>query len=136
VLWLECDHVPRELQSASGSVSDLSSLADKPVAAFCGIGNPAGFRRTLEQCGFNVTAFREFPDHFSYQRADVKSLAAWATGLPVEAVLCTQKDLVKLGIDRLGLRPLWAVTIGLEIAARQAEFEARLQQVLAGIRSP
>jgi tetraacyldisaccharide 4'-kinase len=135
-LWLECNHVPRELRSASGSVVKLGSLAGKPVAAFCGIGNPTGFRRTLEQCSFNVTTFREFPDHFSYQRADVESLAAWAAGLPVEAVLCTQKDLVKLGIDRLGPRPLWAVTIGLEIAAAQAEFEACLQKASTEIRSP
>jgi tetraacyldisaccharide 4'-kinase len=150
-LWLECNHAPRELRSASGAKkgSELFSgnapsddsgsrfqenssdpFFGKPVAAFCGIGNPAGFCRTLEQCRFNVTAFREFPDHFAYQRADVESLAAWATGLPVEAVLCTQKDLVKLGVDRLGPRSLWAVTIGLEIAAGQAEFESRLQRLL------
>ena len=154
VLWLECNHVPRELRSASGAKkgSELFSghvpsgdsgsrsaenssdpFFGKPVAAFCGIGNPAGFRRTLEQCNFKVTAFREFPDHFAYQRTDVESLAAWAAGLQVEAVLCTQKDLVKLGIDRLGPRSLWAVTIGLEIAVGQPEFEARLQKVSAGI---
>jgi tetraacyldisaccharide 4'-kinase len=124
------------LSGDSGSRSAENSsdpFFGKPVAAFCGIGNPTGFRRTLEQCGFHVIAFREFPDHYAYRRADVESLAAWAAGLPVEAVVCTQKDLVKLGIDRLGPRPLWAVTIGLEIAAGQAEFEARLQQVLAAI---
>jgi tetraacyldisaccharide 4'-kinase len=135
-IWIECNHAPRSLQSASGRIAERGELSGKPVAAFCGVGNPTGFRRTLEQCGFNVAAFREFPDHFAYQRADVESLAAWAAGLPVEAVLCTQKDLVKLGIDRIGPRPLWAVTIGLEIVAGHAEFDVRLQEVSAEIRSP
>jgi tetraacyldisaccharide 4'-kinase len=133
-LWVECNHAPRSLQAASGATFELSALAGKPVAAFCGIGNPAGFRRTLEECGFNVAAFREFPDHFAFGRADVESLAAWTRELEVEAVLCTQKDLVKLGIDRLGSRPLWAVTIGLEIAAGEAELEARLEKLRAVVR--
>ncbi len=128
-LWIECNHAPRELRSAAGATAALETMAGKPVAAFCGIGNPEGFRRTLAQCGLQVVAFREFPDHFSYQRADVESLVKWASNLPVEAVLCTQKDLVKLGIERLGTRPLWALAIGLQISAGQAEFEARLQSI-------
>jgi tetraacyldisaccharide 4'-kinase len=133
-MWIECDHAPRGLQAASGTTAELTALAGVPVAAFCGIGNPDGFRRTLQQCGFQVAAFREFPDHFGYQRADVESLSDWATGLPVEALICTQKDLVKLGIDRLGPRPLWALAIGLQISTGQAAFETRLQQVLATVK--
>jgi tetraacyldisaccharide 4'-kinase len=128
-LWIECNHAPSGLQSSSGATAELAALAGKPVAAFCGIGNPAGFRRTLDECGFTVAAFREFPDHFAYRRPDVESLAAWVSELQVEAVLCTQKDLVKLGIDRLGPRPLSAVTIGLDIAAGRSEFETRLESI-------
>jgi tetraacyldisaccharide 4'-kinase len=133
-LWVECNHAPRGLQAASGGTAELSALVGKPVAAFCGIGNPAGFRRTLEECGLNVAAFREFPDHFAYRRADVESLATWGSKLDIEAVLCTQKDLVKLGVDRLGHRPLWAVTIGLEIATGCREFEARLETITTMIQ--
>jgi tetraacyldisaccharide 4'-kinase len=130
-LWIECHHAPRGLRSAAGEIAELSFVADRSIAAFCGIGNPDGFRRTLDQCGYKVTAFREFPDHFAYDPADVDSLAAWASKLPVEAIVCTQKDLVKIGVDRLGEKPLWAVVIGLEISLGQAEFEARLQKLLA-----
>ncbi|HEV3415383.1 MAG TPA: tetraacyldisaccharide 4'-kinase [Pirellulales bacterium] len=133
-LWIECDHAPRGLRSAAGTTAELTALAGVPVAAFCGIGNPDGFRRTLQQCGVQVAAVREFPDHFGYQRTDVESLSEWAAGLAIEAVVCTQKDLVKLGIDRLGRRPLWALAIGLQISAGQTAFEARLQQVLAAVK--
>jgi tetraacyldisaccharide 4'-kinase len=126
-LWIECGHAPHGLRAASGDSAPLNSLAGRAVAAFCGIGNPDGFRRTLAQCGFIAAAFREFPDHFAYPPAEIDSLVAWASSLSVEAVLCTQKDLVKIGIDRLGEKPLWAVTIGLEITLGQRELEACLK---------
>ena len=127
--WAEVVHAPRTLLGAAGQQRPLESLAGKPVAAFCGIGNPAGFRHTLGACGYRVAAWREFPDHHRYGRGDVESLGAWADGLDVAAVLCTQKDLVKLDLERLGRRPLWAVAIGLEFLAGQAELEAKLAAV-------
>ena len=130
-IWLECQHAPQALQASDGQTAELSALAGRPVAAFCGIGNPAGFRHTLDRCGFNVVELREFPDHHAFQRADVESLAAWTDCLPVEAVLCTHKDLVKLGVPRLGSRPLWAVRIGLAITTGEEAFQRRLEQVLA-----
>ncbi len=134
-VWVECEHRPRELLSASGATKPLASLAGRPIAAFCGVGNPAGFRHTLDRCGCHTVDFREFPDHFAYGRDDVQSLSEWAAELPVDAVLCTHKDLVKLGVDRLGGKPLWAVAIGLEIVVGQDAFERRLWKVLEKIES-
>jgi tetraacyldisaccharide 4'-kinase len=130
--WVELSHAPRSLTAASRAEQTLQSLAGQRVAAFCGIGNPSGFRHTLDQCDYQVADFREFSDHYAYTSRDIESLAAWAESLAVMAVLCTQKDLVKLGIDRLGSRPLWAVSIGLEVLAGREELEARLKAVLPG----
>ena len=129
-VYVELTHAPRALISAGGQDEPLDSLADQPVAAFCGIGNPAGFRHTLKTCGYRVVDFREFPDHHPYSRADVESLARWADGQEVAAVLCTHKDLVKLGVDRLGRRPLWAVGVGLEFITGQESLEAKLLALL------
>ncbi len=134
-IWIECRHAPQSLQACGGDSAELNSLAGRPVAALCGIGNPAGFKHTLDECRFQVTELREFPDHFVYQREDVEALTAWADQLPVEAILCTHKDLVKLGIPRLGSKPLWAVRIGLAITAGQEAFERRLAEVLAAHNS-
>ncbi len=129
-VWAEGAHVPQSLVSSGGESQPLDALADQPVAAFCGIGNPAGFRHTLESCGYRAVDFREFPDHYAYGRADVESLAAWADRLDVAAVVCTRKDLVKLRIDRLGRHPLLAVSIGLEFLAGQADVEAKLEGIV------
>jgi tetraacyldisaccharide 4'-kinase len=127
---LEIAHVPRALIRCDGREEPIESLAGRPVGAFCGIGNPAGFRHTLRTCGYQVVNFREFPDHHPYSRADVESLASWADGLDVAAVLCTHKDLVKLGIDQLDRRPLWAVRVSLGFLAGQEALEARLTELL------
>jgi tetraacyldisaccharide 4'-kinase len=125
--WAEVTHAPRALRSSSGRREPLESLRGQPVAAFCGIGNPAGFRHTLRTFGCRVAAFREFPDHYRYNRADVESLIDWAGELDVAAVVCTHKDLVKLSVDQLGRHPLWAVAIGLEFLAGQEELEGKLK---------
>lgn len=128
--WAEVSHAPEKLLSFTGAEAPLSSLAGQPVGAFCGIGNPAGFRHTLEACACRVVAFREFSDHYRYERSDLESLADWAASLDVSAIVCTHKDLVKLGIDRLGPLPLRAVTITLRFLAGQEDIEASLETVL------
>jgi tetraacyldisaccharide 4'-kinase len=108
----------------------LDSLRSQRVAAFCGIGNPAGFRHTLASCGYDVSLFREFPDHHPYRRDDLFSLAEWARQAEVAAVLCTSKDLVKIGLDHLGDKPLWAVRVGLKFVAGESELESMLHEAI------
>jgi tetraacyldisaccharide 4'-kinase len=128
--WAEGVHQPLALRSASGDENSLDTLRGQRVAAFCGIGNPAGFRHTLASCGYDVSLFREFADHHAYSRGDVESLAAWAKQAPVEAVLCTHKDLVKMGVELLGGKPLFAVRVGLEFLTGRNDIETALEAVM------
>jgi tetraacyldisaccharide 4'-kinase len=80
----------------------------------------------LAGCGYEVAQFREFPDHYRYTVGDIENLGTLAKRLDVAAVVCTQKDLVKLGVDRVGDHRLWAVRIGLEVLSGRSEFEALL----------
>jgi tetraacyldisaccharide 4'-kinase len=125
----EASHAPRTLISADGRTMPLDEIWERPVAAFCGVGNPAGFRHTLEQCGCQIADFWEFADHHRYTPRDVRQLAEWAAGLDVSAVVCTCKDLVKLDADRLGDVPLWAVRIDMEFLEGQAALESRLRKL-------
>lgn len=124
--WVEACHAPQMLVSASGAKQPLSALAGRRVAAFCGIGNPAGFRHTLETCGYSVVALQEFPDHHGYGPADLERLGHWAEGLDIAAVVCTEKDLVKIERLALGQQAIWAVRVGLEFLAGQDELETRM----------
>lgn len=131
--WLEACHEPRSLLSSSGEEQPIDSLAGKRVAAFCGIGNPQGFRHTLASVGVEVVAFREFVDHHRYTREDIESFARWAESESAEAMLCTHKDLVKVGVDRLGGRPLWALTIGLKFTVGESLLDERLRRIARGV---
>jgi tetraacyldisaccharide 4'-kinase len=124
--WIELVHQPQYLVSASGRRCELDALSGQPVAAFCGIGNPAGFRHTLAALGWNVIAFRAFADHHAYPPADVADLQRWAAELGVAAMVCTRKDLMKFRLDRLGDRELWALAIGLEIPVGKELLERQL----------
>lgn len=135
-VWAEVAHAPQVFRSASGAEEPIVSLAGERVAAFCGLGNPAGFRHTLDVCRCRIVDFREFADHYRYVQADVHSLTRWAERLDVAAVVTTQKDLVKLGVDRLGRLPLWAVTIAMMFLTGQEQFEARLRELLPGRELP
>jgi tetraacyldisaccharide 4'-kinase len=130
---VETRHEPVELVNSDGERAALDVLRGRPVAAFCGIGNPDAFRRTLADQGAMVSVFRTYADHHPYSRADVDELHGWAHGLGEETpVVTTQKDLVKLRLAQLGGRPLWALRISLRVEAGREEFERRLRAIVDG----
>jgi tetraacyldisaccharide 4'-kinase len=129
----ETTHRPTALVNAERETTGLRLLAERPVAAFCGIGNPEAFRRTLAGMGAEPVAFRTFPDHHAYARADVEELRAWASRQATDcAVVTTQKDLVKLRLSQLSGRPLWALRISLHFEAGQDALDRRLEAVARG----
>ena len=128
--WVEARHAPLELVDDEGRTSPLDELAGQPVAAFCGIGNPEGFRRTLLPFCGSLVDLRVFPDHHDYAAEDVQALSAWARGLDAKFVLTTQKDLVKLRGAHVGPAPLRALKIGLEIVAGEDVMEDALARLL------
>jgi tetraacyldisaccharide 4'-kinase len=130
-LWLEATHAPQALRAGSGEEQPLDTLKGRRLASFSGIGNPAGFRRALEGCGYEVAATRTFADHFAYPPPVLAELARWADELDAAALVCTHKDLVKIADRWPGKVPLWALSSRLDFVTGQAELEARLDQLAA-----
>ena len=74
-------------------------LANANYGAFCAVGNPEAFFRTLAQHLGNVAAlvFRKaFADHHSYMQGDIDELARKAKEAGAESLITTAKDAVKL----------------------------------------
>jgi tetraacyldisaccharide 4'-kinase len=133
-VWCELAHVATALTNAANVAKQLKFARDKRVAAFCAIGNPAGFRHTLSTVGGEVVAWREFQDHHIFSPADLESLSDEARHCDAELVLCTQKDLVKAPLEKLGDVPLWAVAIEMQFLAGQQAFEEQLVRVVSASR--
>ncbi len=126
---LRAAFTPAGFINSAGAKRDVAALAGS-VAAFCGIGNPEGFRRTLAAAGVATLpeAFRVYPDHHAYSAADLADLGAWARRAGAAAVVTTQKDLVKIPRDDLDGVPLWALLIELQIVAGRERFESALDE--------
>jgi tetraacyldisaccharide 4'-kinase len=135
LVWAEARHAPIDLVDHAGNSHDLSSLIGASAVAFCGLGNPEGFRRTLEGLGVSPRSFRVFPDHHGYPREDVDDLALWAREAGADLVLTTQKDLVKLRTGSLSGVRLLALRIGVELLAGSEGLEMRLAEVARRARS-
>jgi tetraacyldisaccharide 4'-kinase len=129
---VETTHRPLDLVDSAGSAAPLDDLRGRPVAAFCGLGNPAAFRRTLLDLGADLRAFRTFADHHPYDRHDVDDLRRWAAGQAEGTlVVTTQKDLVKVRLPRLGDRPLAALRVRLHVGAGRDALHRHLDAVIA-----
>ena len=124
-------HAPVELIREGHAPLEPTRLRGRKVLAFCGIGNPDAFRRTLADLGAEVIAHRTFADHHAYTKQDVKSLRDWASAYPANTdVLTTQKDWVKLRTPDLDGRPLFALRVGLTFDTGEAELLAKLDSIL------
>jgi tetraacyldisaccharide 4'-kinase len=129
VAWCEAIHAPSALVNSAGETRPLEQLAGERVAAFCGIGNPDGFRHTLSGTGCTVASWREFPDHHRYSDADLAALSDEILRSGAAMAICTQKDLVKIAKPSLGGVPLWAVTIEMQFIAGQDAMECALAAI-------
>jgi tetraacyldisaccharide 4'-kinase len=134
--WVEASHAPRDLIGEPDVSEPLERIPSKRVAAFCGLGNPDGFRKTLDALGAKLRGFSAFPDHYSYTRKDVDEIANWAAALDADLLLTTQKDLVKLRTNQIGRVPLRAVRIGLEVTEGRMILDEALASIVCATRLP
>ncbi len=63
--------------------------------AFCGLGIPDKFRRTLDDSGIDIRDFQSFSDHHAYTPADMQKLAR-AAAVQNTRLITTEKDYVRL----------------------------------------
>ncbi len=123
--------LPISLGNGPDETHPLKEVEGRPIAAFCGIGNPDAFFETLRRIGCDLRATRDYPDHYRYTRSDVEDLQQWAQEQPRGGIiLTTQKDLVKLRLAKLGDRPLWALRIGLDFQEGEEQVRQLLDRAL------
>ena len=103
--------------NASGDVEPLEQLLSQPTFLFSAIGNPTGFEQTLLQQSANLVGHEVFADHHRFDREDFELIGNAAKRASAQQILCTHKDLVKVGTDRIGGLPVYAVLIEVKFTA-------------------
>jgi tetraacyldisaccharide 4'-kinase len=130
---VETVHKPVLLRNLSTrKQSGLEWLRGRSVYAFCGVGNPEAFRRTLASLGAEVVMFRAFDDHHAYTAQDVRRLNAEAQEFMAEALITTEKDATKIKADGFEL-PLTALRVEIEVVRNEDLLEERLLAVARDI---
>lgn len=94
---------------------DLSRLQGKKALAFCGIGNPFSFERTLKSSGLEILNAFFFLDHYIYTRKDLLSLQTEARKSGVSYLITTEKDSIRLPDTGELTIPLLVVKVELKI---------------------
>ena len=104
--------------SADGS--DLPR--DTRAIAFCGLGNPQAFWRTLTQVEIEPMASYDYGDHHRYTPLEIRRLARHAQDIGAEALLTTAKDVVNLDPAYpaiIGSLKLYWIEVRTEIEGRE-----------------
>ena len=149
-VWAEIAQKPRHifqyrnhLGESNGTKSELpiqkldyrewkeSIESSDKFIAFCGLGAPQGFQKTLKNEKLNISRFFAFPDHCVYSSAHYNQLLVEAERVDAQAFITTMKDFVKLKeFAKLSNIPVYAIEIGVEFISGQEEFEKLLRQII------
>lgn len=74
----------------------LETLKAQSLYAFCAVANPEFFSSSLRQVGLNVVGLKAFRDHHCYSLDDLQAVAKSARLLGAQALITTDKDIVKI----------------------------------------
>lgn len=120
------------IDSRTGKRHRLAHPPFGPAAAFCGLGNPAAFRRTLESLCVPMVDWFEFGDHHRYRARELRYIVAQARAKGASALVTTSKDLVNLcegGEDLLAPLPLYILDVTLAVEEEQRFFHELLSRL-------
>jgi tetraacyldisaccharide 4'-kinase len=100
------------------------------VGAFCGLGNPESFRRTLEVLGLDLADWVEFEDHHRYRPQELQRISQSAVAGGASVLITTEKDAVNLCDscdDLFAPLPLFWLKVRMKIE-RESEFVSEIEK--------
>jgi 3-deoxy-D-manno-octulosonic-acid transferase len=112
-------------RDAGGAEFEPGCLRASRAVAFCGLGNPQAFWKTLRRLGIQPVACYAYDDHHQYTPSEIRRLAQHASDMGADVLLTTAKDAVNLPADYpaiLGEVRLCWLEIGTEIDRREELF--------------
>ena len=91
--------VPVKWRDAAGAEFEPDLSGNKRTVAFCGLGNPQAFWKTLRRLGVEPLACYEYEDHHQYTPSELRRLTQHARDVGADVLLTTAKDAVNLDPD-------------------------------------
>jgi len=92
------------------TINQLSGL--KNVMSVCGVGKPESFQKSLSGLNVHVAEKLIYPDHHSFSKKDVSNIGLSIEKNKIEAIVCTEKDWVKLSSFKEKISaPIYAIKL-------------------------
>ena len=127
---IECAHRPQYLQPLRGGERlPLSALQGKRVGAFSGIAVPESFEKFLRQLGANLYLTRRFLDHHRFTKRELEQLFRQFSQAPLDFVVTTEKDAVRLADDLDIPFPLYFLRLEIDIISGQEDFHEAVSRI-------
>jgi tetraacyldisaccharide 4'-kinase len=117
---------------ATGERHPLDRPPFSGAGYFCGLGNPASFRHTLQTVGLDVIDCVEFADHHHYRPNELRRLSYQMRSKGADAMVTTEKDAVNLGDPVEDLLPIYWLEIGVDIEREEELLEELRRGLKAG----
>ena len=129
---VETVHKPICLESITDNTTiEINYLNNKKVFAFCAIGNPLSFKKSIESSGAKIIGFHASPDHHIYSDAELNELNKKAQNIKPDAIIITQKDKVKIKNSSLTWNsPVWSLKVKINIVKGFEIFENKINKIL------
>ena len=105
---------------------EISSIEGWRVGLFHGIAKPDRFKKTVVDLGAEVVAQWVLADH---EPADLEKIHSFCKDLNVNALICTEKDFVKLPKGISLPFPILFLEVEMEIVEGQKEWEKLIEKI-------
>jgi len=126
---------PESWVQLNNSVYNLETLKDKPVLAFTATGNPDSFKKTLKDTSVHLKEFISFKDHHWFTKKDIDKITAKAKAQNAEALVTTEKDMVRLYEMKKISLPVYSLRIQVDIMNGINYFNTILENHVKGNKS-
>lgn len=111
----------------------LDEFKNRKVFAFCGIGNPDSFIKTLKNMNYDVAGTKIYDDHYNYTDNSLADLARESQKLSAEIMLTTQKDFTKIRLlDSAKNLPLAYLAIEIKFLSGRDRLRCLIEEALTG----
>ena len=116
------------LIQTDGAELPIEDAASGTWFAFSAIGNPEAFESSLSELGFAVSDAIRFRDHHHFSAEDLGKIASAAKQNGADRIICTHKDLVKVGRSEIDDVKVFALRVDVEIVEGREKLEALLMK--------
>ncbi len=127
-------HAPACAKSEENQEISVENLKDKKIFAFCGIGNPDAFFKTIKGLGAEMIGSKVYNDHHHYTEDEIADIQKQAERLEADLILTTQKDWFSTQYAIRNTQyeiPFAYLTIELKFLAGEDKFRALIKNTLA-----